>query len=500
MADTPVPEAKPEKKTAQEILDLQALKKGVDKVKARKKYTDKHGADSLKAEVNTKKEQDELKVKMEAEIDEELARKDQNGVPYVENLKVKSKVETEIKKLKGIEKVINQIETLNDIRNLDAKMLIELENKYPGILMYSFTDRADEVSKKDYEKIDLSKWTDYTNPNPGTKLKVNFHGNAFAENDIGAADLLPPTIRKVTVYSENDPVNKRTSERRIGLKGENKKGRGFFDQEGYIAIYSGDIVIIGGEKEPEKGVEMDFMKKYLEKSDAPKSDDPEKQHSEAEKQYAIAQGKGDEDWLAMLEKKNPHYRRQKRMSDDEIAALTEHVESTGAGKKVVEAIATSIKSGYRTPPYDKRPGGIKGCCFYWVDHIYQEAGVKRNMIYNSVSQYSGRDCGDKHADKFRLDQIKPGDHIYYNQEREYIQEHRTNKKGEQLHAVDDNGNHSAIFIGWIGPQENHIAQMASSSAGMLGRFHKNPVDFNKMPVTRIYKPVFKRGSGNGEVV
>lgn len=493
MADTPIPETKPEKKTAQEILDLQALKKGVDKVKARKKYTEKHGTDALKTEINTKKEQEELRAKMDAELEEELARKDPNGVPAVENLKVKSKVETEIKKLKGIEKVINQIDTLNDIRNLDAKTLIELENKYPGILMYSFTDRADEVAKKNYEKIDLAKWTDYTNPNPGTKLKINFHGNPYAENEIGAADLLPPTIRKVTAYTENDPGNKRTSERRIGLKGENKKGRGFFDQEGYIAIYSGDIVIIGGEKEPEKGVEMDFMKKYLEKSDAPKSDDPEKQHAEAGKQYELSQGKGDEDWLAMLEKKNPHYQRRKKMSDEEISALAGNIESTGAGKRVVETIVASIKSGYRTPPFDKRPGGVKGCCFYWVDHIYREAGVKRKMIYNSVNQYQGQDCGDKHADNFMLDQIKPGDHIFYNQEHRYVQEHMLNKKGEPLHAADSSGNHSAVFIGWIGPQENHQAQMASASAGTLGRFHSGPVDFNRYPVTRIYKPVVKGG-------
>lgn len=487
MADTPTPETKPEKKTAQEILDLQALKKGVDKVKARKKYTERHGADALKAEVNTKKEQEELRVKMEAEMDEELARKDPNGDPVIENLKVKSKVETEIKKLKGIEKVVNQIETLNDIRNLDSKILIELENKYPGILMYSFTDRADEVAKKNYEKIDLSKWTEYTNPNPGTKLKVNFHGNSYAENEIGAADLLPPTIRKVTAYTENDPNNKRTSERRIGLKGENKKGRGFFDQEGYIAIYSGDIVIIGGEKESEKGVEMDFMKKYLEKSDAQKSDDPEKQHAEAGKQYELSQGKGDEDWLAMLEKKNPKFRKQKKLSDEDIAAMTEHVETTGSGKKVIDTIVASIKSGYRTPPWN--PPKVKGCCFYWVDHIYREAGVKRNMVFNSVNQYHGKDCGDKHADKFMLDQIKPGDHIFYNQERHYVQEHKVNKKGEPVHAVDENGNHSAVFIGWIGPQENHQAQMASASAGTLGGYHKDPVDFNRYPVTRIYKPV-----------
>ncbi len=483
----------PEKQTTGQILDAAALKKGVDKEKARKKFTEKHGVAALKTEIDTKKKQDELRTKIEAEIEEELARKDQNGTPYVENLKVKSKVETEIKKLRGVEKIISQIDTLNDIRDLDAKTLVELEKKYPGILMYSFTDPADEIAKKDYEKIDLSKWTEYINPKPGTKLKINFHGNTFAENEIGAADLLPPTIRKVTAYSENDPSNKRTSEKRIGLKGENKKGRGFFDQEGYIAIYSGDIVIIGGEKEPEKGIDLDFMKKFLEKSDAPKSDDPEKQRIEAEKQYEKFHGKEDEDWLNTLEKKNPHFRKQKKLSDEDIAAMTEHVESTGSGKKVVDTIVASIKSGYRTPPFDDRPGGIKGCCFYWVDHIYREAGVKRDMVYNSVNQYHGRDCGDKHADNFMLDQIKPGDHIFYNQERHYVQERKVNKKGEPLHAVDSNGNHSAVFIGWIGPQENHQAQMASASAGTLGRFHSNPVDFNKMPVTRIYKPVPKRG-------
>jgi hypothetical protein len=162
---------------------------------------------------------------------------------------------------KGIEKDISGlegVETVEDLREVPVDKLIALEDKHEGILLYAFTDFAEGNQKVDLKNFDKL----YRKPTPGTKLKVSFRGNPGAEAQIGAADLFPPSVRRITVYEQGDTAGGRTSTRRIGLKGQNKPGTGFYDAAGYMPIFSGDEVIIGGAKEAAKGIDQAFEEKY----------------------------------------------------------------------------------------------------------------------------------------------------------------------------------------------------------------------------------------------
>ena len=93
-----------------------------------------------------------------------------------------------------------------DLVKLDVDSLIKLEDKYPGVLLYIFTDIVGTN-----EKIDFAKWEFYKKPVAGQKLKIDFRGNDAANAEIGAADILPPAVRCITVYDEGDSALARTS-------------------------------------------------------------------------------------------------------------------------------------------------------------------------------------------------------------------------------------------------------------------------------------------------
>lgn len=153
-----------------------------------------------------------------------------------------------------------QTETVADLRALPVEQLIELEDKHEGILLYAFTDFVDASTQINIEHFEAF----YREPPLGTKLGINFHGNDEAEAKIGGADLLPPSVRCITVLTDGDPGKKRTSTRRLGLKGQNKSGNGFFDSNGYIPVFTGDQVIIGGEagNGANTGIDLAFDRKY----------------------------------------------------------------------------------------------------------------------------------------------------------------------------------------------------------------------------------------------
>ncbi len=147
--------------------------------------------------------------------------------------------------------------------------------------------------------------------------------------------------------------------------------------------------------------------------------------------------------------------------------------------------------------YNKGLSGAS-CCFDWVSKIYEKAGVKRKQVFSSLGKYDGKNCGNAHAGETEYASIQPGDHIFYNlqtkRDAEYeekmklYEEGKLKKKPEHKEAVDSRGNHSAVFISWI-DEGNKIAQLASGSHGTKWKMHENPVDFNKMPITRIFKPI-----------
>lgn len=165
------------------------------------------------------------------------------------------------------EKLEGKIETIDDLRTLSITELFALENKYEGILFYAFTD-----FKEGSDKVEFDRWHQwYRDPQDGERFTIQFQGNMAAEKKLGAADILPPSVRHITVIP-NDENSPRVSDRRIGLKGrEDNDGTGFFDKKGYMWVYSGYEVIIGkvnldslgGELEiTEAGVDATFEEKY----------------------------------------------------------------------------------------------------------------------------------------------------------------------------------------------------------------------------------------------
>lgn len=344
-----------------------------------------------------------------------------------------------------------------DLSKLRVDTLVKLEDKFPGILLYAFTDI---IGAK--EKLDFQKWDLYEKPVPGMKLKIDFRGNEEANRKLGIADILPPSVRCVSVIAQGVT---RTSERRLGLKGRNKEGTGFFDKSGYMPVYNDDVVVIGGLKEPAKNIDLNYGKQFLKKAVDGSMVLNEESYKEYEKSGEAAK---DKEYLNKLAKENPHFSKSKELSDAEIDAIKNRDASEGINKSVLDVALAVARD-----PYNK---GLRGatCCYDWASKIYRMAGAKADakMVFNYYGKYSGKNCGEKHATESQYDMVKPGDWVFYNN-------HNT---------ADKYGCHSALFIEWV-DKDNKIARLASGSHGTPWKIHTNVTDFKKEPITRLGRPV-----------
>jgi hypothetical protein len=354
-----------------------------------------------------------------------------------EETKTLTKIQEEIAKKE-------KVETVRDLRALDVDTLIKLEDKFEGILLYAFTDTIDGS-----KKIDFENWKEYKEPTQGTKIKINFRGNPEAEMKVGACDVFPPSVRKITVYSHGDKNTYRTSERRIGLKGRNVDGTGFFDSDGYIPIFTGDVVEIGG-------IDKEFDKKY-------RNEKGEIDESSYQK-YSTENESEETKYREEIFKKNPAAQRNKIMTPEEIDALSQQIEASGLGKKVIKSAFDRVNSG--------EPNRS---CWTVCEQIYQRAGARRRSVYH-YPPYNGPDCGNCHAGPELVNRIAPGDWIFINVKA------RDPKTGI---PYDKHGNHSVIFLRWL-DKENQIAQVISGGGKTKPRVHKS--DLKKSPVTYIAKP------------
>ncbi len=330
-----------------------------------------------------------------------------------------------------------KIETIRDLQSMSVPDLIKLEDEFEGVLLYAFTD----ISNKN-EKIDLSNWKTPKAPEAGTKLTVNFLGNYAAEWDVGAADILHPSIRNISVYTNGDPNRSRTSNQRVGLKGRNKKGNGFFDTGGYIPIFSNDVIIIG---EPDE----EFAKEF----GGPLTDEL---YSKYDKKYA----KKDQSFMSALPPEAPISK--PNISQDQVLSLTEKMRTSPVGNRVARIAKIFAEKKLYKPKH----------CWNWAETVFKYARAKRgHSVYNYKKDrggYVGRYCGDRHAKPHHIAQMAPGDWIYYNN-------HNTSSA---------HGNHSAIFLGWEN-KSRLIGKVASGSSSNRGKIHK--VNFRKYPITHIAK-------------
>lgn len=368
-----------------------------------------------------------------------------------ESLARRSATKSELDKI-AKEKKIDGVESVADLRELPVDLLIKLEEEHEGILLYAFTDFAD-----DSKKIDLANFESfYKNPTPGTKFKVNFRGNAEAESKLGMADICPPSIRKITVFQGGNEELSRSSDKRIGLKGQNKRGTGFFDEKGYIPVYTSDVVIVGGiqkaqaEGKIDTGIDLEFEKKY--------------RNTEGKldfKKYEADHGEEETKLIKTMMSKG--IRIAKSYTPEELQRLEKQIEATGVRKTIVSAAMELLSNG------------TKGkFCWDWVDKVYEQAGAQRGTVAYRHSKYRksyfDKNNPGKCENPPQVKSIQPGDWIFI-----------YNKNG-----IDKYDDHSVLFLDWE-DKSNLIAKVANcTGAGKPGTLRT--IDFKKTPLTMLIKP------------
>lgn len=410
----------------------------------------------------------------------------------------KALIEKNINNLPKLAQVLDGAEKV-DLEHLSVKTLMKLEKAYPGILLYAFTD---VIGSK--EKIDFAKWELYKKPVAGLKLKVDFHGNQEAYDRIGAGDLMPASVRRITIYpldykGKNTKDMQRTSTRRLGLKGNadigsgNAKGNlgnGFFDENGYMPIFTGDQIVIGGATDSKSGIDTSFEKKF---STTDKEGNKTLDYDSYNKSEEAAK---DKQFLDKLVEKDVVLKGRggKNFSADyDEADIKRIIDSCSGSPKVKELVemavgfAAALKKYPRKfkGPYEYRGRTIKHAadCGKWVAQLRRMAGLSSSgrIVFNGQAKYPSkgprsRDYQGHEASAKQLKEIlKPGDWIWY---------YNGNPNWRGLH--------SAMFLGWK-DEDKMIADCASGDGNLKWRVHKdgtnlNPSDPNGRPVVYINKP------------
>ncbi|MBI2463753.1 hypothetical protein HYV57_02255 [Candidatus Peregrinibacteria bacterium] len=130
--------------------------------------------------------------------------------------------------------------TPENLASLDADDLMDLElsDKGHGLLGALFLTKqgVPPLFFDDYGKFNTNAELEFL---PGDALNVDFHNNARVENIIGAGDILPPQIRVIMVESKD-------GEKRMGVRRSSPRV-GYYDEHGYMPIFSGDTIIIPDE-------------------------------------------------------------------------------------------------------------------------------------------------------------------------------------------------------------------------------------------------------------
>lgn len=398
----------------------------------------------------------------------------------------KALIEKSINDLPKLKEVLDGAEKV-DLEQLSVRALMKLEKAYPGILLYAFTD---VIGSK--EKIDFAKWEIYKKPVAGLKLKVDFHGNQDAYDRIGAGDLMPASVRVITVSpldyrGKNAKYMQRTSTRRLGLKGnadigsgnaKGNSGNGFFDQYGYMPIFSGDEIVIGG-------VDKTFEDKFS------KTDKEGKMELDYDAYGKSEEAVEDKKFLDKLVESDTFLKeRGNKFSsdydDEDIKKIIERCDGNPKVKELVEMAVGFAAALKKYPkkfkgPYEYRGHVIKHAadCGKWIAQLRRMAGFNSaggRVVFNGQSRYSGRDYRGHEAKPEQLKtMLRPGDWIWYYNGNQYWR-----------------GLHSAMFLGWK-DEDKMIADCASGDGNLKWRIHKdgtnlNPNDPNGRPVVYINKP------------
>ncbi len=368
---------------------------------------------------------------------------------------------------------IDSVKKLRErIKSAPISLIEKLEDKYPGLTLAAFT-----TNMNDADKLDIKNWSSdaiYSKFKEKTKYKMNFLGNSEAEDKWGLADMLSITMRKVTKYEGGRENLKRMSARRIGLKGQNKAKRGFYDNQGYMAIHTGDVFEF-------ENSNPEFKEQFREKEGNKYKEINEKSYEKYDKsKYS----KEDSNYLDKQNKNWSFVTKRPSVSREQIIAIREKIGSL-EGLSAQERIKKVVE--YLTKPENNI--GARHCGD-WVDRVYAIAGVKRKQtIYQNLdyafvngdkskgwkpetdpSRYDCRIEG-KHASDKMLDNLEVGDWVWINNRNKY----------------DYAGNHSGIFLGWV-DKPARKARIASWFSNTGGGQKIRVYNFKNMPVTAIHKP------------
>jgi hypothetical protein len=375
-----------------------------------------------------------------------------------------------------IEMLVKDIDSVKKLRESMKSAPIgtieKLEDKYPGITLVAFTKNL-----KDAEKLDFKNWSSdkiYSKFKEKTKYEVDFLGNSEAENQWGMSDMLGITMRKVTKYEGGNVNIKRISQRRVGLKGQNKDKRGYYDNHGYMAIHTGDVFEF-------ENSNPEFKDMFREKEGNRYKEIDEKSYEKYDKsKYA----KEDSDYLEKQQKNWNFITKRASISNEQILAIREKIGNLKglSAKERLQKVAA-----YLTKPENNI--GARHCGD-WVDRVYAIAGIKRkqtlyqNLNYAFIdgdskkgwkpetdpSRYDCRIEG-KYASEKMLDKLEVGDWVWINNRNKY----------------DYAGNHSGIFLGWVG-KNSRRAKIACWFRNKPGGQKITTYNFRNMPVTAIHKP------------
>jgi len=378
-------------------------------------------------------------------------------------------------RLEILMKDVDSVKKLREkMREVPIESIEKLEDRYPGITLAAFTTHLSGT-----KKIDLTKWSSdsiYDQFKPGARYKIDFLGNDDAEQKWGLSDMLAITMRKVIKYEGGNTNLKRESLRRVGLKGQNREKRGFYDDQGYIEIHTGDIFEFDNSN-PE------FKDLYRKKPDGTYKEIDE----ESYRKYAQSkEAQKDSEFLEKQKKSRMFITKRASISRGKIIEIREKIgglEGLSPGQRIVKVVM------FLTKPENNM---YARHCGDWVDRVYAIAGIKRkktlymNLSYAFVggdrkngwkpeSDPSRRDCRKEgiFASNALLDKVRPGDWLWVN----------------NRNRSDRAGNHSVIFLGWVNKKARK-ARVASWYGNAKGRQKISIYDFNNMPVTAIRRATY----------
>jgi|GEM_PF-5380228 len=156
------------------------------------------------------------------------------------------------------------------------------------------------------------------------------------------------------------------------------------------------------------------------------------------------------------------FKKDKKDKEKEEGQRVERTSRRVSGEDIA-ALAVDIAND--DAPSVELPAGNQNC-WGWVQAVYGEVGYDLGSTPRLYRDLTGE--GSKFSD---FDALKPGDHLIYH-----------NKNSD-----DENGNHSGIFVRWLG-KDARRAEVVNYSGGSNGRVEIDEVAFDQEEIRGVRQP------------